>query len=94
MYALQDQLTKESRRRQTFILESSGIASEMSQLRQNLDQSLTAVNAQTDGRTLDREAGRLNLSVDKFGPDYVSRLTPSKMSTPKFRRELNFDDDI
>ena len=102
---LKDQLSKESRRRQTFILESSGIANEISELRQNLDQSLAVVNAHTDGHTLDREAGRLNLSVDKFGPDYVSRLTPSKIhsnssrpntstltSTPKHpRRDLHFE---
>ena len=87
------------RRRQTLITESSSINHEISELRQNLDQSLFVVNEQTDGRTLDREASRLNLSVDKFGPDYVSRLTPSKLgpakstSTPKHpRRNLQFDE--
>ena len=95
---LKDQLSKEMRRRQTLITESSSINHEISELRQNLDQSLFVVNEQTDGRTLDREASRLNLSVDKFGPDYVSRLTPSKLgpakstSTPKHpRRNLQFD---
>ena len=51
-----------------------------------------------------REAGRLNLSVDRYGSDYTSRLTPSKMgqratSTPylsegatKSRRTLHFDE--
>ena len=89
------------RRRQTLITESSSINNEISELRQNLDQSLFVVNEQTDGRTLDREASWLNLSVDKFGPDYISRLTPSKLgpalksSTPKYhRRNLQFDDDI
>ena len=51
---LKDQLTKEMRRRQTFILESSGINNEISELRHNLDQSLQNVNATTDGKTLDR----------------------------------------
>jgi regulator of replication initiation timing len=89
---LKDQLSKEMRRRQTLITESSSINNEISELRQNLDQSLFVVNEQTDGRTLDREASRLNLSVDKFGPDYISRLTPSKLgpalksSTPKYHR--------
>ena len=68
---LKDQLSKEMRRRQTLITESSSINNEISELRQNLDQSLFVVNEQTDGRTLDREASRLNLSVDKFGPDYI-----------------------
>ena len=48
-------------------MESSGISNEISELRQNLDQSLQNVNATTDGRTLDREAGRLNMSVDRYG---------------------------
>lgn len=90
------QLSKEMRRRQTFIMESSGIANEISELRHNLDQSLSVVNATTDGRTLDREADRLNHSVQSFGPDYVSRLTPSKLgstSTPKYRRHLHFEKD-
>ena len=64
---VKDQLNKEMRRRQTFIMESSGISNEISELRQNLDQSLQNVNATTDGRTLDREAGRLNMSVDRYG---------------------------
>lgn len=105
---VKDQLNKEMRRRQTFIMESSGISNEISELRQNLDQSLQNVNATTDGRTLDREAGRLNMSVDRYGPDYASRLTPSKLlgsnrattSTPyqniesgtKSRRTLHFDE--
>ena len=94
---LKEQLSKEVRRRQTLITETSSINNEISELRQNLDQSLFVVNEQTDGRTLDREASRLNLSIDKFGPDYVSRLTPSKLgptssSTPKYRRNLQFDD--
>ena len=96
---LKEQLSKEMRRRQTLITESSSINNEISELRQNLDQSLfKVVNESTDGRTLDREASRLNLSVDRFGPDYVSRLTPSKLgpakstSTPKYRRNLQFDD--
>ena len=95
---LKEQLSKEMRRRQTLITESSSINNEISELRQNLDQSLFVVNERTDGRTLDREASRLNLSVDRFGPDYVSRLTPSKLgpakstSTPKYRRNLQFDD--
>ena len=54
MDILKDQLTKEMRRRQTFILESSGINNEISELRHNLDQSLQNVNATTDGKTLDR----------------------------------------
>ena len=101
---LKDQLSKEMRRRQTFIMESTGISNEISELRHNLDQSLQNVNATTDGRTLDREAGRLNVTLDRFGPDYTSRLTPSKMgsrttSTPflsedrtKSRRTLHFDE--
>ena len=64
---VKDQLNKEMRRRQTFIMESSGISNEISELRHNLDQSLQNVNATTDGRTLDREAGRLNMSVDRYG---------------------------
>lgn len=95
---LKEQLSKEMKRRQTFIMESSGIASEISELRHNLDQSLSAVNASTNGRTLDQEAGRLNHSVQSFGPDYASRLTPSKLrggptSTPKYRRNLHFDEN-
>lgn len=100
---LKDQLNKEMRRRQAFIMESSGIANEITELRHHLDQSLQTVNSTTDGRTLDREAGRLNLSVDRYGPDYTSRLTPSKLasrlsgSTPHLgprnsKRTLHFDD--
>ncbi len=91
--SLKDQLSKEIRRRQTFISESSGISHEISELRHNLDQSLSTVAVQgheLDGRTLDREAVRLNASISQFGPDYTSRLTPSKSSTPKYRRTLHF----
>ncbi len=77
---LKDQLAKELRRRQVLITESTGISNEISELRQNLDQSLQNVYVATDGKTLDREAGRLNLSVDRYGPDITSRLTPSKLS--------------
>ncbi len=77
---LKDQLSKELRRRQVLITESRGIGNEISELRQNLDQSLQNVYTATDGKTLDREAGRLNLSVDRYGPDITSRLTPSKLS--------------
>ena len=98
---LKDQLSKEIKRRQTFILESSGISNEISELRQHLDQSLRNVHDSTDGKTLDREAGKLNVSVDRYGTDYTSRLTPSKLrpgtatSTPRTssrtRRNLHFD---
>ena len=98
---LKEQLSKEIKRRQTFILESSGISNEISELRQHLDQSLRNVHDSTDGKTLDREAGKLNVSVDRYGTDYTSRLTPSKLrpatatSTPRTssrtRRNLHFD---
>ena len=83
---LKQQLSKEVRRRQTYILESSGISNEISELRQHLDQSLKNVHDSTDGKTIDRETGRLNVSVDRYGTDYTSRLTPSKLhqtSTPR-----------
>ena len=89
---LKQQLSKEVRRRQTFYLESSGISNEISELRQHLDQSLKNVHDSTDGKTIDRETGRLNVSVDRYGPDYTSRLTPSKLqpshhtSTPRISR--------
>ncbi len=89
---LKQQLSKEVRRRQTYILESSGISNEISELRQHLDQSLKNVHDSTDGKTIDRETGRLNVSVDRYGPDYTSRLTPSKLhqtSTPRISRSAS-----
>jgi chromosome segregation ATPase len=88
---LKDQLSKEMRRRQTLISESSGIANEITELRHNLDQSLQNVFAATDGRTLDREASRLNKSVDRYGSDYTSRLTPSKLNESHRKASASVD---
>ncbi|XP_059085482.1 rootletin-like isoform X2 [Tigriopus californicus] len=80
---LKEQLSKEMRRRQAFITGTSGISSEMSELRQNLDQSLFNVStpvSRLDGQLLDREAQRLSSTVSKYGEDHMSRLTPSRIS--------------
>jgi hypothetical protein len=45
----------------------------------------SSAESRLDSRILDREAGRLNSTVDKYGADLASRLTPSKLrstSTP------------
>jgi chromosome segregation ATPase len=51
---LKEQLAKEMRRRQMFISSTAGITNEMSEIRQNLDQSLfnvaTSPNAKLDTR--------------------------------------------
>lgn len=75
---LKDQLTKEMRRRQHFISSSTSMANEMSEIRSHLDKSL--FNVSNDVKHLDREADKLNTSIDRFGPDYTSRLTPSKLT--------------
>ncbi len=58
---------------------TQGISSEMSELRQNLDQSLLAVStspkAKLDQGLLDREASRLSTAAERY-----SRRSPSASS--------------
>lgn len=50
---------------------------------QSLYNVSTTADSRLDGKILDREAGRLNMTADKFGADVASRLTPSRLhSTP------------
>lgn len=78
---------------------TAGISKEMSELRQNLDQSLFNVSStgnmsnlspgspgnlimdspKLDAALLERETNRLSGSVDKYGREYVERLTPSRL---------------
>ncbi len=56
---------------------TSGISAEISELRHNLDQSLynvsSSAESRLDSQVLDRETGRLNLTVDRYGSDLVSK---------------------
>ncbi len=49
---------------------TSGISHEISELRQNLDQSLynvsSSAESRLDAQVLDRETGRLNMTVDRY----------------------------
>ena len=68
-----------------FLSGNAGISNELSELRQNLDQSLftvaTSPGAKLDPALLERESSRLSQSIDKYAPDYASRLTPSRLLT-------------
>ena len=87
---LREQLSKEVRSRRNYITSSTAIAGDVSDLRRQLDQSLTAVSNssrhQLDGQLLDRETARLSETISRYSPDITNRLTPSKRAGSERRR--------
>jgi len=81
---LREQLSKEARSRRSYILSSQTINADVSELRQQLGDSLDMVHnasrAHLQSGLLDREASRLEAAIARQPPEITSRLTPSKRS--------------
>lgn len=84
MSLLREQLSKEARSRRSYILSSQTINADVSELRQQLGDSLDMVHnasrAHLQSGLLDREANRLEATIARQPPEITSRLTPSKRS--------------
>lgn len=92
---LKEQLAKEMRRRQVFISGNVGIDNELSEVRHNLGESLYNVasspKSNFDIHLLEKESQRLNSTIERYGGDYTSRLTPSRLLTSSMRGAASMD---
>ena len=85
VHILREQMTREARSRRSFINSSQMINSDVSELRRTLDQSLEAVQSSSraglESGVLEREASRLEDTINRQGRDHLARLTPSKRAS-------------
>ena len=91
VHLLRDQMSKEARSKKTFISSSRVLSSDVSELRRQLDASLTTVQhsskAGLEGGLLEREASKLKETIARQGREVVGRLAESRREDSYNREE-------